>query len=73
MPSKKEPTSRRFSLVTYLPEQRLKDILSVHSDKIKAWAYAYHDKDTNEKISKLYVFILIKRHSAYKMNKFIFL
>lgn len=48
MPSKKEPTSRKFSLVTYLSEQQLKDVLFAHSDQIKAWAYAYHDKDVNE-------------------------
>lgn len=48
MPSKKEPISRKFSLVTYLSEQQLNDVLLAHSDQIKAWAYAYHDKDVND-------------------------
>ncbi len=48
MPSNKERTSRKFSLVTYLSEQHLKDVLSAHSHQIKAWAYAYHYFDKNE-------------------------
>lgn len=48
MPSNKERSSRKFSLVTYLTEEQLRDVLNSHYRQIKAWAYAYHDSDKND-------------------------
>lgn len=37
--------SRKFSLITYLSETQLKCKLLEHSEQIRIYAYAYHDKD----------------------------
>ena len=39
---------RKFSCITYLGEDFLKLRLFQHEKQIRAYAYAYHDKDTNE-------------------------
>lgn len=39
---------RKFSLITYLHEVQLRRVLVEHSNQIRAYAYAYHDKDVNE-------------------------
>lgn len=39
---------RKFSCITYLEEDFLKLRLFQHEKQIRAYAYAYHDKDTNE-------------------------
>lgn len=39
---------RKFSCITYLEENFLKLRLFQHEKQIRAYAYAYHDKDTNE-------------------------
>lgn len=40
--------TRKFSLVTYLPEDRLKLCLMNHANQIRVCAYALHDKDVYE-------------------------
>lgn len=40
--------SRKFSCITYLSEEQLKVKLLEHSNQIRIYAYAYHDKDTKE-------------------------
>lgn len=40
--------SRKFSCITYLDELRLKLKLQEHSNQVRCYAYAYHDKDTKE-------------------------
>ena len=40
--------SRRFSCITYLNETQLQICLMQHLNQIRAYAYAYHDKDTRE-------------------------
>lgn len=40
--------SRNFSLTSYLDEQQLQMCLLQHSNQIKVYAYALHDKDKNE-------------------------
>ena len=40
--------SRNFSLTSYLTEQQIQMVLLEHSDQIKVFAYALHDKDKNE-------------------------
>lgn len=42
------PQSRKWSLVTYLSPSQIAELLSIHGDKIRAYAYATHDKDVNE-------------------------
>ena len=39
---------RKFSCITYLDVEFLKLRLFQHEKQIRAYAYAYHDKDTNE-------------------------
>lgn len=41
--------TRKFSAVTYLDEQQIKEVLQKHNKNIKAYAYILHDKDTNKK------------------------
>lgn len=38
--------SRKFSCITYLSEEQLKVRLLEHSQQIRIYAYAYHDRDT---------------------------
>lgn len=40
--------TRNFSLTSYLIEQQIQICLLQHSNQIKTYAYALHDKDTNE-------------------------
>ncbi len=40
--------SRRFSCITYLNELQLQVCLMKHSNQIRAYAYAYHDKDKKD-------------------------
>lgn len=40
--------TRKFSCITYLSELQLKLKLLEHSNQIRCYAYAYHDKDTKE-------------------------
>lgn len=40
--------SRKFSCITYLDRLRLDLCLMHHSNQIRAYAYAYHDKDVKE-------------------------
>ena len=46
--SNKSRRFRNFSLVTYLSEQQVFDILCEHQQQIKACSYITHDKDKNE-------------------------
>lgn len=39
---------RKFSLITYLHEVQLRRVLVEHSNQIRVYAYAYHDKDVKE-------------------------
>lgn len=39
---------RKFSCITYLNEMQLKVCLLKHMNQIRAYAYAYHDKDVKE-------------------------
>lgn len=39
---------RKFSLITYLHQIQIDSVLCKHWNQIRAYAYAYHDKDTNE-------------------------
>lgn len=40
--------SRKFCCITYLNELQIKMRLLQHSNQIRVWAYALHDKDTKE-------------------------
>ena len=40
--------SRNFSLVSYLSREELQIALLAHTQQIKQYAFAYHDKDLNE-------------------------
>ena len=39
---------RKFSLITYLHQIQIELVLCKHCNQIRAYAYAYHDMDTNE-------------------------
>lgn len=39
---------RKFSCITYLTELQLQVRLLMHDNQIRAYAYAYHDKDVKE-------------------------
>lgn len=39
---------RKFSCITYLNETQLNRCLNEHSNQIRVYAYAYHDKDVRE-------------------------
>lgn len=39
---------RKFSLITYLSQIQIEKVLCEHWNQIRAYAYAYHDKDTND-------------------------
>lgn len=39
---------RKFSCITYLNETQLQVCLMKHTNQIRVYAYAYHDKDTKE-------------------------
>lgn len=45
---KSSSRSRNFSLVTYLSREQLQVALLAHTQQIKQYAFAYHDKDTTE-------------------------
>lgn len=40
--------SRNFSLITYLSKEDIQEVLSFHTENIKAYAYILHDKDNKE-------------------------
>lgn len=40
--------SRKFSLITYLPEEYFLIRLQGHNEQVRVWAYAKHDKDLKE-------------------------
>lgn len=44
----KSTQSRKWSLVTYLPPAELAQVFGDKADKVRAYAYATHDKDTNK-------------------------
>ncbi len=57
---------RKFSCVTYLDDVRFKLPLMQHSNKIRAYAYAYHDKDIkdNGELKEPHIHFLIVTYNA---------
>lgn len=57
---------RKFSCITYLDEEFLKIRLLQHENQIRAYAYAYHDKDTREdgSLKEPHIHILIVTHTT---------
>ena len=39
---------RKFSCITYLNQIQLESCIAKHLNQLRAYAYAYHDKDTRE-------------------------
>lgn len=57
---------RKFSCVTYLDDIRFKLALMQHSNQIRAYAYAYHDKDLKEdgKLKEPHIHFLIVTYNT---------
>lgn len=58
--------SRKFSLVTYLPESFLVECLNQHQSSIRGFAYAYHDKDVTDdgKIKEIHGHVVLWLYHA---------
>lgn len=58
--------SRKWSCITYLTELQLKVRLMAHDNQIRAYAYAYHDKDVKEDGTpkEPHIHLLIVTHNA---------
>lgn len=56
---------RNFSLVSYCTQEFLDQVLELHTDRIKAFAYCYHDEDKTDdgNIKPTHVHILLLLHN----------
>lgn len=63
--------SRKFALVTYLPEPVLVECLNKHQSSIRGFAYAYHDKDETEegKIKETHAHIVLWLYNASTIER----
>lgn len=61
---------RKFSCITYLDEEWLKLRLLQHERQIRAYAYAYHDKDVKEDgtLKESHIHLLIVTYNACSLS-----
>lgn len=57
--------TRVFSLITYIGEDNIKEVIQLHSRSIRAWAYIYHDKEE----STPHWHLLIRTYDAWSTNQ----
>ena len=62
--------ARKFSCITYLSELQLKVCLCAHSNQIRCFAYAFHDKDTKEdgSLKEPHFHLIIVTYSAHSVS-----
>lgn len=58
---------RCFSLITYLSQNEIEEVIQSHTQHIKAYAYIYHDMDLTEQgeFKQSHYHILIATYNAY--------
>ena len=61
---------RKFSCITYLSELQLKVGLMAHSNQIRVYAYAVHDKDVDEegKLKQSHIHLILVTHCTCSLS-----
>lgn len=62
--------SRKFSLITYLPEEYFLVRLRGHHEQVRVWAYAFHDKDLKEdgSLKEPHYHLILITYNAHTVN-----
>lgn len=61
---------RCFSLITYLSQNEIEEVIQAHTQHIKAYAYIYHDMDLTDEghFKQAHYHILIATYNAYTLD-----